>query len=99
MKIDDFFKKYDNNNLSESDKQRVYFLDFAENDMKDIEVISQMRYMFKFVKIRNRYFNLINKQEIGFVYNEKKEYQIKEIVDKKGIDYIKKYFQYLGQIK
>ena len=86
MKIDDFFKKYDNNNLSESDKQRVYFLDFAENDMKDIEVISQMRYMFKFVKIRNRYFNLINKQEIGFVYNEKKEYQIKEIVDKKEIE-------------
>lgn len=86
MKIDNFFKKYDNNNLSETDKQRVYFLDFAENDMKDIEVISQMKYMFKFVKIRNRYFNLINKQEIGFVYNEKKEYQIKEIVDKKEIE-------------
>ena len=64
MKIDDFFKKYDNNNLSEQDKQRVYFLDFSENDMKDIEVFSQMRYMFKFVKIRNRYFNLINKKEI-----------------------------------
>ena len=79
MKIDVFFSKYDNNNLSENDKQRVYFLDFAENDMKDIEVISQMRYMFKFVKIRNRYFSLINKQEIGFVYNEKKGYQIKEI--------------------
>lgn len=86
MKIDDFFKKYDNNNLSEQDKQQVYFLNFTENDMKDIEVISQMRYMFKFVKIRNRYFNLINKQEIGFIYNEKKEYQIKEIVDKKEIE-------------
>ena len=86
MKIDEFFLKYDNNNLSEQDKQRVYFLDCSENDMKDIEVISQMRYMFKFVKIKNRYFNLINKQEIGFVYNEKKEYQIKEIVDKKEIE-------------
>lgn len=86
MKIDDFFKKYDNNNLSEQDKQQVYFLNFTENDMKDIEVISQIRYMFKFVKIRNRYFNLINKQEIGFIYNEKKEYQIKEIVDKKEIE-------------
>ena len=86
MKIDDFFKKYDNNNLSEQHKQQVYFLNFTENDMKDIEVISQIRYMFKFVKIRNRYFNLINKQEIGFIYNENKEYQIKEIVDKKEIE-------------
>lgn len=85
MKIDEFFLKYDNNNLSEQDKQRVYFLDFAENDMKDIEVISQMRYMFKFVKIRNRYFNLINKKETGF-YDEKVGYQINEIVDKKEIE-------------
>jgi hypothetical protein len=86
MKIDDFFKKYDNNNLSEQDKQQVYFLDFTENDMKDIEVFSQMRYMFKFVKIRNRYFNLINKKEIGGIYDEKEGYQIKEVVDKKEIE-------------
>lgn len=86
MKIDEFFLKYDNNNLSEQDKQRVYFLDFNENDMKDIEVISQMRYMFKFVKIRNRYFNLINKKEIGGIYDEEEGYQIKEVVDKKEIE-------------
>lgn len=82
MKIDDFFKKYDNNNLSEQDKQQVYFLNFTENDMKDIEVFSQMRYMFKFVKIRNRYFNLINKKEIGGIYDEKEGYQIKEIEER-----------------
>lgn len=86
MKIDEFFLKYDNNNLSEQDKQRVYFLDFSENDMKDIEVFSQMRYMFKFVKIRNRYFNLINKKEIGDIYDEEEGYQIKEVVDKKEIE-------------
>lgn len=86
MKIDEFFLKYDNNNLSEQDKQRVYFLDFSENDMKDIEVFSQMRYMFKFVKIRNRYFNLINKKEIGGIYDEAEGYQIKEVVDKKEIE-------------
>lgn len=86
MKIDEFFLKYDNNNLSEQDKQRVYFLDFSENDMKDIEVFSQMRYMFKFVKIRNRYFNLINKKEIVGIYDEEEGYQIKEVVDKKEIE-------------
>ena len=86
MKIDEFFLKYDNNNLSEQDKQRVYFLDFSQNDMKDIEVFSQMRYMFKFVKIRNRYFNLINKKEIGDIYDEEEGYQIKEVVDKKEIE-------------
>ena len=86
MKIDEFFLKYDNNNLSEQDKQRVYFLDFSENDTKDIEVFSQMRYMFKFVKIRNRYFNLINKKEIGGIYDEEEGYQIKEVVDKKEIE-------------
>ena len=86
MKIDEFFLKYDNNNLSEQDKQRIYFLDLSENDIKDIEVFSQMRYMFKFVKIRNRYFNLINKKEIGGIYDEEEGYQIKEVVDKKEIE-------------